>query len=172
MHRMNRSGVTALLIITLLLNSGCTSLDSAEPWHRIQLTSEFTENDLTDEYQWQDYLAQEDRVFRELNEKLATEDTTNGLRFASSSQFNPLLQTPNWNRTFILVPKKNARGHFDAAWLDRFPLLSAQPCIGTARTGLFGHCSARTRTWHHPFGAAGCRVGRLGSVNPPRRQRS
>lgn len=110
MHRMNRIGITALLVVNLLFNSGCTSLDSAAPWHRIQLESEFTAKDLTDTYQWQDYLAQEDRVFRELSEKLAAEDTTNGLRFASSSQFNPLLQTPNWNRTFILVPQKIRAG--------------------------------------------------------------
>jgi len=110
MHRMNRSGVTALLVVTLLFNSGCTSLDSAAPWHRIQLTSEFTEKDLTDEYQWQDYLAQEERVFKELSDKLAAEDTTHGYRYASASQFNPLLQTPNWNRTFILVPKKMRAG--------------------------------------------------------------
>src|SRR6218665_2349186 len=110
MHRMNRLSVTTLLGFTLLFNSGCTSLDSAAPWHRIQLKSEFTVKDVTDEYQWQDYLAQEERVFKELSEKLAAEDTTNGFRFASASQFNPLLQTPNWNRTFILVPKKMRAG--------------------------------------------------------------
>lgn len=110
MHRMNRLSVTGLMVVTLLFNSGCSSLESAAPWHRIQLEAEFTEKDLTDEYQWQDYLAQEERVFQELREKLAAEDTTNGFRFAAASQFNPLLQTPNWNRSFVLVPQKIRAG--------------------------------------------------------------
>jgi alpha-beta hydrolase superfamily lysophospholipase len=104
MRKMIRLSVTVALIVTLAASGGCSTLDSAAPWHRIQLEEEFTAGDLTDQYQWQDYLAQEERVFKELNEKLAAEDTTGGYRYAATSQFNPLLQTPNWNRTFVLTP--------------------------------------------------------------------
>lgn len=104
MHKMIRLGIHAALIVTLVSSSGCSTLDSAAPWHRIHLKEEFTANDVTDQYQWTDYLAQEERVFKELNEKLAAEDTSNGYRYAANSQLNPLLQTPNWNRSFVLTP--------------------------------------------------------------------
>lgn len=110
MSKTIRLSVTAALIITLVSGSGCSTLDSAAPWHRIQLTEEFTAADLTEHYQWTDYLAQEERVFKELNEKLASEDTSDGYRYAATSQFNPLLQTPNWNRTFVLTPQKIRAG--------------------------------------------------------------
>ena len=42
MHRMNRLSVTGLMVVTLFFNSGCSSLESASPWHRIQLEAEFT----------------------------------------------------------------------------------------------------------------------------------
>jgi alpha-beta hydrolase superfamily lysophospholipase len=110
MHKTIRLSVTAALIVTLVSSSGCSTLDSAAPWHRIQLTEEFTAEDATEQYQWKDYLAQEERVFNELNEKLAAEDTTNGYRYAADSPLNPLLQTPNWNRSFVLTPKKIRAG--------------------------------------------------------------
>jgi len=110
MRKMIRLGVTAALIVTLLASGGCSTQDSAAPWHRIQLKEEFTAEDVTDQYQWKDYLAQEERVFTELKEKLAAEDTTNGYRYAANSQLNPLLQTPNWNRSFVLTPPKIRAG--------------------------------------------------------------
>lgn len=104
MHKIIRLGIAAALVVTLVCSSGCSPQDSAAPWHRIHLAEEFTAADATDQYQWKDYLAQEERVFTELNEKLAAEDTTNGYRYAATSQLNPLLQTPNWNRSFVLTP--------------------------------------------------------------------
>lgn len=98
------------LLVAVLLISGCSTQSSALPWHRITLSEEFTADDISDQYRWQDYLAQEERVFKELAEKLAKEDTTDGYRYAANSQFNPLLQTPNWNRTFVLTPKKIRAG--------------------------------------------------------------
>src|SRR5687767_890051 len=102
--------IVVVLIVLAIFCSGCSTQSSALPWHRISLTEEFTASDLDDKYQWQDYLAQENRVFNELAEKLAKEDSTDGYRYAANSQFNPLLQTPNWNRTFVLTPKKIRAG--------------------------------------------------------------
>src|SRR6187402_2101842 len=110
MHKMIRLGINAALLITLVSSCGCSKLESAAPWHRIYLSEEFTAADVTDQYQWQDYLAQEERVFTELKEKLAAEDTSNGYRYAANSQLNPLLQTPNWNRSFVLTPPKIRAG--------------------------------------------------------------
>lgn len=102
--------VAVILIAVIAVCSGCSTHSSALPWHRIALSEEFTADDIDEQYRWQDYLAQEERVFKELAEKLAKEDTTDGYRYAANSQFNPLLQTPNWNRTFVLTPKKIRAG--------------------------------------------------------------
>ncbi|HSC66425.1 MAG TPA: alpha/beta fold hydrolase [Cellvibrio sp.] len=110
MHRIPRISVAFATLALLVSCSGCSTQSSALPWHRIELKEEFTAEDVTDQYSWQDYLAQEERVFKELAEKLAAEDTTNGYRYAPNSQFNPLLQTPNWNRTFVLTPKEIRAG--------------------------------------------------------------
>lgn len=105
--------ISVLIVVTVLL-SGCTTLKNAKPWHRIDLTQEFTAKEFNKfdqgEYQWSDYLAQEERVFQELADKLAASDTTHGYRYAANSPLNPLLQTPNWNRSFVLTPKKIRAG--------------------------------------------------------------
>jgi len=102
--------IAIVLIAIIVFCSGCSTHGSASPWHRITLSEEFTAAYVNDQYRWQDYVAQEDRVFKELTEKLAKEDTTDGYRYAANSQFNPLLQTPNWNRTFVLTPTKIRAG--------------------------------------------------------------
>lgn len=109
---MRKSLQTAIFLgffALLTLCSGCSTLSSAKPWHRIELTQEFTTETLKQhpkgEYQWSDYLAQEDRVFAELAEKLAAEDTTAGYRYSPESPLYTLKQTPNWNRSFVLTPK-------------------------------------------------------------------
>jgi len=105
--------IVALLAITLLV-SGCSILKSAKPWHRIELKQEFTAKQFNKiekgQYQWSDYLAQEDKVFAELAEKLAASDTTDGYRYATNSPLNTLQHSPNWNRSFVLTPKKIRAG--------------------------------------------------------------
>jgi len=94
------------LIAMLLFIGGCSTLRNAKPWHRIDLTQEYSAKNFLqkDDDQWRDYLAQEDKLFSELVEKLADADTTDGYRYEKNSPLNPLLQTPNWNRTFVLTP--------------------------------------------------------------------
>lgn len=110
MYKMIELFVIIGLLTIIMMNTGCSTLSSAKPWHRIALPEEFTADDVNDQYRWQDYLAQEERVFKELTEKLAEEDTTDGYRYAAHSPLNTLKQTPNWNRTFVLTPKKIRAG--------------------------------------------------------------
>lgn len=114
MRRMIQPPIVLSLLTLLVLSSGCSSLKNAAPWHRIELAHEFSAKDLKNhpngDYQWSDYLAQEEKVFNELTEKLAAEDTRAGYRYSADSQLNTLKQTPNWNRTFVLTPKKVRAG--------------------------------------------------------------
>ncbi len=137
MRHMVRLSITATLFVTLLSSSGCSTLESADPWHRIHLEEEFTAEDLTDNYQWKDYLAQEERVFKELTDKLAKEDTTNGYRFTPTSQLNPLLQTPNWNRTFTLTPKKIRAGILMIHGLSDSPYSVRSLALALEQQGFF-----------------------------------
>ena len=100
--------VLSLLAILMTL-TGCSTQSSAKPWHRIQLTQEFTTESLEQNpqrpYRWSDYLAQEEKLFTELANQLAGDDTTAGYRYEPSSPLYTLTQTPNWNRSFVLTPK-------------------------------------------------------------------
>lgn len=100
------------VIAILLVCGGCSTLGSAKPWHRIELNEEYSAKTFLqkDDDQWSDYLVQEEKLFAELAEKLAASDTTDGYRYEFGSALNPLLQTPNWNRTFVLTPKKIRAG--------------------------------------------------------------
>lgn len=114
MHRTLQMPIFLSLLALLALCSGCSTLSSAKPWHRISLNQEFTTDSLKQyaegEYQWRDYLAQEERVFTELAGKLAAEDTTGGYRYSPESPLYTLKQTPNWNRSFVLTPKSIRAG--------------------------------------------------------------
>lgn len=100
------------LLVVLLFIGGCSTLRNAKPWHRIDLTQEYSAKNFLqkDDDQWVDFLAQEEKLFVELAEKLAGANTTDGYRYERDSPLNPLLQTPNWNRTFVLTPKKIRAG--------------------------------------------------------------
>lgn len=102
------------VLATIMLISGCTTLRSEKPWLSIELKEEFSAKMLSgngkEAYQWNDYLLQEEKLFNELREQLAASDTTDGYRYAAGSALNPLLQSPNWNRTFVLRPKKIRAG--------------------------------------------------------------
>ena len=107
MRKATQLTITLSLLAMLALCTGCSTLSSAKPWHRIKLTQEFTTESLDKKtnYQWSDYLEQEEKLFAELGEKLAAEDTTGGYRYSPESPLYTLKQTPNWNRSFVLTPK-------------------------------------------------------------------
>lgn len=116
---------TQRLLLTaccFLISTGCSTLKSAAPWHRIILDEEFSTADLTADYQWKDYLAQEDRLFAQLQNVLADNPRTDAYRYQQNSPLNSfnyidnnraLPNTTNqhkiinnWNRSFVLKPKQ------------------------------------------------------------------
>lgn len=98
-----------LLLFFYSLLQGCSTLKSAEPWYRINLDEEFTRHDRVEGYTWQSYLAQEERLFNQLQRELAgysdgDNARANAYRFNINSPLNSLNHSTNWNRSFVLTP--------------------------------------------------------------------
>jgi alpha-beta hydrolase superfamily lysophospholipase len=115
-------GVFIVLVLLLVLN-GCSTLRSAKPWHKTELQQEFRASMVKaatakavltggtiPAYRWSDYLAQEEKLFAELRAGLHEAETYQGYRFDVKSPLNPLNQTHNWNRSFVLTPEKIRAG--------------------------------------------------------------
>lgn len=86
-----------------LVLQGCSTLKSAEPWYRISLDEEFTRSDRTEQYTWQDYLAQEERLFTQLRSQLGENARDNAHRFNINSPLNSFNHSVNWNRSFVFT---------------------------------------------------------------------
>lgn len=99
-----------LIIFCALALSGCSTLKSAKPWHRIILDEEFTAKDAKPHYRWEDYLAQETRLFAQLQKVLTDNPRDDAYRYQFNSPLNALTHTQNWNRSFVLKPEKIQAG--------------------------------------------------------------
>ena len=103
--------IAGLLAITVLLVWAIESrkMPALRIWHTVPLTSEFTARDMTPQSTLQDYLNQEERLFRELRVKIydrlvpTAEMTFN--RYRAGGLQDPQQLPRNWNRTFELVPE-------------------------------------------------------------------
>jgi len=77
-------------------------------WHKTILKNEFTARNETNEFNLEDYLALEKRLFEELQEKVYEKvNPTNELmysRYRPEGSQDPAWLQQNWNRTFELVP--------------------------------------------------------------------
>ena len=108
---MRTAAVAGLLAITVLLVWAFESrnMPDLRIWHTVPLTSEFTANEATPQSTLQDYLDQEERLFRELRVKIydrlvpTAEMTFN--RYRAGGLQDPQQLPRNWNRTFELVPE-------------------------------------------------------------------
>jgi len=103
--------LTGLLIFVLFLAGAFKSRSKAalRIWHTASLSSEFTARDATPQSTLQDYLDREERLFRELKEKVYDRvepaDDLIISRYRAGGPQDPERWQPNWNRTFELVPK-------------------------------------------------------------------
>lgn len=91
----------------LLLVAGCSEETPLAPWHTEVLGEEFTVDRAQDGVRTlADYLDLEDRLFRELDERIVgTTPTGPGyalVRFSRGSAADPGRWPRNWNRTFVL----------------------------------------------------------------------
>lgn len=99
-----------LIVLCGLVLSGCSTLKSAKPWHRIILDEEFAAKDAKPSYRWEDYLAQETRLFAQLQKMLEENPHEDAYRYQFNSPLNALTHTHNWNRSFVLKPEKIRAG--------------------------------------------------------------
>ncbi len=103
--------IFGILSFTVLLVWAFASrnMPALKIWHTASLSTEFTARDATPQSTLQDYLDQEEQLFRELKEKVYDRvESTDDLKFCRYRADGP--QDPgrwetNWNRTFELVPE-------------------------------------------------------------------
>lgn len=91
------------IIVIILFLQGCNS-SKTKPWLSEHLTEEFTTEKAEDIKGFADYVALEDRLFKELDEKIYVQrkvDNNHSLeRYTLDSAADFHNQQPNWNRSF------------------------------------------------------------------------
>ena len=103
--------LAGLLAFTVLLAWAfeSRSMPALGIWHTALLSNEFTARDATPRSTLKDYMDQEARLFRELQEKVYTRveptDDLSFSRYRTGGPQDPAAWQRNWNRTFELVPE-------------------------------------------------------------------
>jgi alpha-beta hydrolase superfamily lysophospholipase len=96
--------VVAVLAAAALIQRSTPELS---PWHTVRLASELEAGDIDPDFGWPDYLALEERLFRELDERVVGPSTDANPwwnRYAPGGANNPAGFPTNWNRSFELAP--------------------------------------------------------------------
>ena len=101
---IKRTLLILVLVILALLFMLSSRAPDPEIWHEVELEEEFTRN--SNIASFADYLALEDRLFAELQEKVYAE-TPRGPdhrfeRYSTGSAADPTQRSTNWNRSFEL----------------------------------------------------------------------
>ncbi len=104
---------TCFIAATIIFSLQSCSGKGLKPWHTEKLTEEFTQDKADEVQSFADYLALEDRLFKQLDEKVYAK-TESGPgheldRYSSDSAADPRQHKPNWNRSFELKTE-NPRG--------------------------------------------------------------
>jgi alpha-beta hydrolase superfamily lysophospholipase len=108
-HKLFLQGTTPFKLffaaITIVVLQGCST--QLKPWHTEKLTKEFTEDKADDVKTFDDYLALEDRLFKQLDEKVYALSETGPAykldRYSPGSAADPRKLETNWNRSFELT---------------------------------------------------------------------
>lgn len=93
------------VVLAGLLLAACGSSPSLQPWHKVKLDEEFRAHMLGDEVRnFREYLALEERLFRQLEEEIYAEAPTGPAydlsRYSSGSAADPRRWDINWNRSY------------------------------------------------------------------------
>jgi len=103
--------VLGILILYVYLMQNRPDL---HPWHTLSLEEEFTIKSTAKIKTFPEYLAQEEKLFDELQEKIYHNWTDKRehqlIRYDPTSMANPFLYKTNWNRSFELKQEKPAGG--------------------------------------------------------------
>ncbi len=98
---------------TLSLLQSCSSAQ-LYPWHTQKLTEEFTVEKADEVKTFADYLALEDRLFKQLDEKVYAQSETGPEyrldRYSTGSAADPRKLETNWNRSFELTTEQPRGG--------------------------------------------------------------
>lgn len=98
-------GVLPLLavMVALLSTQGCSG-PALKPWHDAELEEEFTADKAAVVDSFGDYLQLEDRLFKQLQEKVYAHTPTGPeyalVRYSAGSAADPMQHKPDWNRSF------------------------------------------------------------------------
>jgi len=110
-RKIIRFAAVSAVVVILLILAAATLAQRSKPalslWHTVNLKTEFDAKDATDGFGWNQYLETEDRLFRELDERVArVTDGVNPLwnRYAPGGANNPETFPRNWNRSYELAP--------------------------------------------------------------------
>lgn len=99
--------------ITIVVIQGCSGAD-LRPWHTEKLSEEFTEDKTDVVKTFDDYLALEDRLFKQLDEKIYAQSETGPEykldRYSPGSASDPRKREKNWNRSFELTTEQPRGG--------------------------------------------------------------
>ena len=104
--RLLLRGTFSLIVAVFVIGTqGCSSGSALMPWHTEKLTKEFTERMLGDQVRsFEDYLALEQRLFKQLDEKIYTNTATGPAhaleRYSAGSLADPRRNEPDWNMSF------------------------------------------------------------------------
>ena len=106
--RLFSRGTTVLIVAVIVISTlGCSSSSSLKPWHTEKLSEEFTAGMIDDQVRsFDDYLALEQRLFNQLDEKVYAHTATGPdhalERYSTGSLADPRRNKPNWNMSFEL----------------------------------------------------------------------
>ena len=105
--RLSLTGIFSMIVAVVVISiQGCSS-SSLKPWHTEKLSEEFTAGMIDDQVRsFDDYLALEQRLFKQLDEKVYANTATGPAhaleRYSTGSLADPRRNKPNWNMSFEL----------------------------------------------------------------------
>lgn len=106
----SKTVLTCFAATTIIISLQSCSGKGLKPWHTEKLNEEFTQDKVDEVQSFADYLQLEDRLFKELDEKVyAKTETGPGHeldRYSPGSAADPRQYQPNWNRSFELKADK------------------------------------------------------------------
>jgi len=102
-----------ITVATMIVALQACSSTQLKPWHTEKLTEEFTEDKADEVQSFDDYLELEDRLYKQLDEKIYAQTETGPEyrldRYSTGSAADPRKHPPDWNRSFELKAD-NPRG--------------------------------------------------------------
>lgn len=102
--------VLVIATVSLLMGFMGRAQPPLQPWHESAPEGEFEAGDAGDDFDFEDYLKVEDALFAQLGQYAISPDDLHGhskyIRYVTGGPHSPGRFTPDWNRSFELVPDR------------------------------------------------------------------